>query len=282
METQSIMSVGAHADDVEAHSGGTLAKYHAQGYRIVYVQSTNNMSGTVSELGLDGSIRKRSEPPVPMMRRRKGEAEAAAALLETKPIHLDHPQRHCTGDGGSRIELRYGCALPEGVPADVPSILTAHEDAASRRRLVELILERDPACILTHGLCSGNIEHVATCLLVSRCFWEAVEAGYPGAFLHWREDYTSFGLANTKFDTFVDISDHLDTKMKLLAAHASQMPTAHRGDHGHRLRAMKRGVVCGCRAAEVFTWVAHDRRPDLDTTLEYYSPLLCELNQHTR
>ena len=26
--TQKIMAVGSHADDIEAHLGGTLAKYH--------------------------------------------------------------------------------------------------------------------------------------------------------------------------------------------------------------------------------------------------------------
>ena len=282
MERQKIMSVGAHADDIEVATGGTLAKFHDQGYEIVYVMSTNNMSGGVQELQPDGSIKRWKETPSPMMARRKRECDDVAALLGTTPIHLDHPQRHYTGERGDQVELRYGCALPEGVPEDVPSIVTAYEDEAARERLVDLILEHDPACIFSHGMCSGNIEHVATCLLVTKCYWQAVEAGYKGALLQWREDYTSFGMANTKWDTFIDISDYLDKKMALVGKHACQMPTAHTPDHGHRLRSMKWGAACGCKAAEVFTWVAQDRRPDLDARLPFYSPLLAELSQHTR
>jgi len=282
MKTQKIMSIGAHADDVEVGAGGTLAKCHDQGYEIVYVMSTNNMSGGVQEIQPDGAIKRWKETPVPMMARRKRECDEAAALLGTRPIHLDHPQRHYNGENGEQVDLRYGCALPEGVPDDVPSILTACEDEKSRKRLVELIMEHDPACIFAHGMCSTNIEHVATSILVTKCYWKAVEAGYKGAFLHWREDYTSYGVTNTRWDTFIDISDYLDKKMELIGKHACQMPTAHYPDHGHRLRPMKWGVACGCKAAEVFTWVAHDRRPDLDGTEPFYSPLLAELNQNTR
>ncbi len=282
MKKQKIMSIGAHADDVEINSGGTLAKCHEQGYEIVYVQSTNNMSGNVSELQPDGSIRRWKETTVPMMKRRKRECDAGAALLGTKPIHLDHPQRHYSGGDGEQIELRYGCVLPEGVPEDVPTILTAHEDAKSVQRVVDLILEHDPACILTHGVRTTSIEHVTTSLLVTKAYWKAVDAGYKGAFLHWLEDYTSLGVSNTQWDTYVDISDYLDRKMELIGLHACQMPTAHYPDNGHRLKARKRGVVCGCKAAEVFLWVSHDRRPDLDAQDLYYSPLLSELNQNTR
>lgn len=282
METQKVMAVGAHADDIEAHFGGTLLKCRDQKYEIVYVMSTNNMSGCAQEIQPDGSIKRWKEPPVKMMERRKRECDAAAAILGTKPIHLDHPQRHYNDENGNPLELRYGCKLPEGVPDDVPSILTAYEDANSIKRLVDLIMEHDPSCIFTHGMCSGNIEHLATSLLVTKSYWQAVEAGYKGALLHGREDYTSYGMVNCKWDTFVDISDYLDQRMELLGKHACQMPTAHYPDHGHRLRVMKKGTVCGCKAAEVFTWVSHERRPDLDTTKEFYSPLMDELVQNTK
>lgn len=278
---QRIMAVGAHADDIEIGVGGTLAKFHDQGYEIVYVMSTNNMSGSVSELQPDGSRKRWTETPIPMMTRRKRECDSAAALLDTKPIHLDHPQRHYNAPDGKQVELRYGCDLPEGVPADVPSILTAHEDAASRQRVVDLILEKDPACIFTHGPATTSVEHVTTSLLVTLSYWEAVDAGYKGALLHWRDDHTSLGLANAKWETYIDITGYLDRKMELIGKHACQMPTAHYPNHGHRLRVLKRGVACGCGAAEVFTWVSPERRPDLDDACVSYSALQAELNQNT-
>ena len=282
MNKQKIMSIGAHADDVEVATGGTLAKFHDLGYEIVYVMSTNNMSGGTQELQPDGTVKRWIEPNVDMMARRKRECDEAAALLDTQPIHLDHPQRHYRDEDLKQVELRYGCAKPAAVTGDVPTIITACEDEQSRKRLVDLIMEHDPACIFSHGMVSTNIEHVATSILVTKCYWLAVDAGYKGALLQWREDYTSYGLRNTQWDTFVDISDYLDRRMELVGKHACQMPTAHLPDHGHRLRPMKWGVACGCKAAEVFTWVSHDRRPDLDGTLPFYSPLLAELTQNTR
>lgn len=282
MKKQKIMSIGAHADDVEINTGGTLAKFHDQGYEIVYVQSTNNMSGDVSELQADGSVKRWREPPILMMKRRKNECDAAATMLGATPIHLDHPQRHYNDANGKYVELRYGCDYPEGIPEDTPSILTAHEDEKSVQRVVDLILEHDPACLFTHGIRSGSIEHVTTCLLVTKSYWKAAEAGFKGAFLHWQEDYTSLGVSNTQWDTHIDITNYLDQKMKLIGMHKCQMPTAHYPNHGHRLISRKRGVACGCGAAEPFLWVSHGRDVDLDSRELACSSLQAELNQNSR
>jgi LmbE family N-acetylglucosaminyl deacetylase len=280
---QKIMAIGSHADDNEAWMGGTLAKCYDQGYEIVYIMSTNNMSGGTQELQPDGSIKRWREGPAEMMARRKRECAEAAALLGTTPIHLDHPQRHYNGEGDvKKVKLEYGCPRPDCVPENTPTIISAYEDPASRKRMVDLILEHDPASIFTHGMCSTNIEHMGTSLLVTNAYWDAAKAGYKGSLLHWREGYTAYGPINTKWDTFVDISDYLDRRMELLGKHACQMPTAHEPDHGHRIWPMKRGVACGCKAAETFTWVARDRRPNLDEAETYYSPLLVELTQNSR
>lgn len=279
---QKVMSIGAHADDIEAASGGTLLKCKKNGYEIVYVMSTNNMSGGTRLLQPDGSIKSLKESNVDMMARRKRECDDAAAMLDTTPIHLDHPQRHYKNENFETLELRYGCSLPEGVSENIPSILTAYEDADSVTRLVDLILEHDPATIFCHGMSSGNIEHLATALLATKAYWQAVDAGYKGSMLHYREDDTAYGPINAKWDTFVDISDYLDERMELLGKHACQMPTAHDPEHGHRLRVMKKGVACGCKAAETFTWVNFDRRVDLDARLQYFSPLQTELFQNSK
>jgi LmbE family N-acetylglucosaminyl deacetylase len=269
-----IMVVGAHADDIEILAGGTLWKYHARGYEIVYVMSTDNMSGSVNTLQPDGTVTSAYEPPELMSARRKRECAAAAALLGTTPIHLDHPQRHYRDAAGVQHELRYGCARPFAVPPDVPTILTAYEDEPSVARLTHLILEHDPVCIITHDLAVPSIEHLATVLLVVASFWRAVDQGFRGALLQGREDELVFGDLNARWDTFVDISDCLDQKMQLIGCHACQMPTAHYPSHGHRQRPLKWGAACGCGAAEVFTWVWRGDRGD--------SPLLAELVRNSQ
>ncbi len=118
---RSILVVGAHADDIEIQTGGVLLKYRDAGYTVVYVMATNNMSGGVSELLSDGTIRTTREGTVDMMARRKRECDDGARALGTVPIHLDHPQRHYWDEVAQKdVELRYGCALPAGVARNVP------------------------------------------------------------------------------------------------------------------------------------------------------------------
>ncbi len=284
METQKVMSIGAHADDIEAHSGGTLLKCRDNKYEIVYVMTTNNMSGSLAELHPDGKVTHRGAPPEEVMKVRKQECADAAAMLNATVIHLDHPQRHYRDADNVKQTIEYGSKpLPKGInPEGLPSILTACEDKACIKRLADLILEHNPSCIFAHGVATHNIEHLASCLLSTNAYWEAVKAGFKGALLHFREDLTSLGPINAKFDTFIDISDYLDERMELLGKHVCQMPTAHHPDHGHRLRVLKKGVCCGCRAAETFTWVNHHQMPDMDCTFPFYSPLLAELEQNSK
>lgn len=277
---RSIMVVGAHADDIEIQAGGTLLKYRKAGYEAVYVMSTNNMSGVVAELLPDGTTRTKIEGSVDMMRRRKGECDIAAAALGTKPIHLDHPQRHYWGADGKQLEVRYGSPLPEAVHGDVPSILTAYEDPASVQRLTDLILEKDPECILTHGQAQVNIEHTATSLLVTNAYWKAVGVGYKGALLNWVEGHTSLGEFNNRWETFVDYATFVDRKMELIGMHRCQMPNAHLPTFSHRRRAAQWGVACGVGAAETFVWV---RRADVRVIHDSVQcDLVLELINHTR
>lgn len=280
---RSIMAVGAHADDIEIWVGGTLLKYRALGYEVVYVQSTNNMSGKNSWLQSDGTVHSVNESPLDMMRRRKAECDDAARVLGSVPIHLDHPQRHYHSSPQSpMIELRYGCALPEGVAANVPSILTAHEDSASVARVTDLILDRDPEVVLTHGVAQHNVEHFTTGLLVTYAYWNAVKQGYRGALLHWREANTTLGGINCRWETFVDYSPYLDQKMELIGKHACQMPKAHLPEFGHRNLCREWGTACGCQAAEVFTWVRRADRDFQEGQGSMGGNLLFELNQNSR
>ena len=278
---QSIMVVGAHADDIEIQTGGTLLKYRDAGYEVVYVMATNNMSGGVGELLEDGSVHTTHEGTVAMMVRRKRECDEAGAALGTTPIHLDHPQRHYWDDSGAEApELRFGCALPEGVAQDTPTILTACEDSASLKELADLILEKNPECVLTHGVAQMNPEHFCTSLLTTQSYWLAVEEGYRGALLHWREGHTRLGEFNCRWETFVDYTPYLDRKMALIGLHRCQMPKAHLPSFGHRTLAVRWGQACGCGAAEVFSWV---RRADYrDNQGIIYPPLTLELIRNTR
>ena len=276
---RTLMAVGAHADDIELDVGGTLLKYRDRGYSVVYVMSTNNMSGTLSEMKEDGTVSQRWLGPVGTMEVRKKEAADGAKAFGTTPIHLDHPQRHYNSDlvSGGSTEVQYGSELPEGVPLGTSTILTAHENPKCVKRLVDLILEHNPECIFTHGMDQKDMEHLGTALLVTKSYWEAVEAGgYEGGLLHWRSGATYLGELNCRWDTFVDITGYLDKKIDAVALHRCQIPNPYKPDFPPHQRALAWGTACGCECTEVFVIVSRGKRP------VQYTDFMLEIAQNAR
>jgi len=251
---QTLMAIGAHADDIEINVGGTFEKSFHAGYGIVYVMSTNNMSGEVAVLDAEGKRKCTKEANTAMILRRKRECADAAREWNTDPVHLDYPQRHYTDENLQRVDLRYGAPVPGSVTGDVPSILTACELPEPIERVAALILEKNPELVFTHPLATYNPEHFCTALLVANGYWKAVERGFQGGLLFWVEPETRFGSAYHRWETFIDYSPLLDRKMELIGKHRCQMPNAHLPDFGHRVVANGYGRACGCLAAECFIW----------------------------
>ena len=256
-----ILAVGAHADDIEIHCGGTLFKYMDRDYRIVYVMSTNNMCGGKRIRQPDGSWRKTSHYDAEeTMAYRKAETGRAARHFNTDPIHLDHPQRHCQmrGPDGTlaRTDVQYGVALPPGVPANVPTILTAHEHAPSVQRLADLILEHAPEVVLSHGHAETNPEHHGSFLLTAKAYARAVKGGHRGNMLYWNTHFSALGPRAGAWETWIDTDGHFESKIRALQEHVSQYPPDF--DHGAdfwRTHDALQGQVCGVKMAEGFTFV---------------------------
>lgn len=276
---KTLMGIGAHADDIELGIGGTFFKYMEKGYKLIYVMATNNMSGGRGKWKKDGGIEFERPSSLEEMAIRKSEAAAGARMFGTEPIHLNHPQRHYNLEDGSTAELRYGAALPEGVPEDAPSILTAHEDEESQERVVKLIFQHNPEFIITHGLNQSDIEHYGTTLLVTKSFWRAVEKGYKGGLLYFLHNISIHGEMSCRWNAFVDIGNYFEKKQKAVSLHKSQML------HRHPLRNINSawGTACGCELAEVFTI---GKRPELDSALpteymNYYPSFSMEIMQNS-
>lgn len=277
-----IMAVGAHADDIEIGAGGTIEKYFRVGYEVVYVMSTNNMSGSVHSLDADGNSVYADEANSEMMARRKRECDDAAREWNTTPIHLDYPQRHYLDENLKKFSLRYGAPVPSSVQEDVPSIILACEEKEPIARMRDLILEKNPEIILTHPLATYNPEHWGTTMLVCNAYWEAVKMGYQGAVLQWLEPQTRFGAFYNRWETFVDYSPYLDRKMELIGKHACQMPKAHLSNFGPRILAQEYGKACGCLAAECFIWTQRTSHKEKQHGFPVYSGLMLELLKNSR
>ena len=252
---RALMAIGAHADDIEFNIGGTLLKYHDAGYEIDYVMSTNNFSGEWKIRNPDGSLTRESPRWDRMMAKRKEEAAAAAAVVGTEPMHLDHPQSHYTNDAGERVDVRYGAEAPGPFGPDVPTILTAWGNPVCAGRLADLIVERNPEAVLVHPMISNNLEHVATCLLTTKAYWQAVREGYQGMLLHWHEmGVGDFADTYLHWDTYIDVTDVWERKIEWIGVHACMVPNPSEAEHASR------DVVYGCAYAEVFNVVSRGRR----------------------
>lgn len=242
-----IMAIYSHADDIEGNAGGTILKYLEQGYKLVYVMSTNNMSGGWNYLKEDGSIASNPVPWYVIMPQRKLEAANAAKLMNDAVVyHLDHAQRHYRDRDGVMHTVGYGtepanCVVPE------TSILTAHEDPAARKQIADLVEKYQPEAVFTHDTIQLDMEHIATSVLVTRALKECKYKGM--ILLSPCVDEPFCGNIYNCCQSFVDVTDFYDRKMDLIKVHNCQMPKV---DH-LTWRPWKRAAKC--KYAEVFAVV---------------------------
>ncbi len=277
MNKKSLMVIAAHCDDIELNFAGTMLKYHEQfGYEIVYVQSTNNMSGGWSEAteGVSVGLSKLPEwitekkstvseaygrithlvPWYYEIQQRKSEAaNAARDCFNTVPIHLDYAQRHYTDRNLKVVDLRYGAPAPDCYDPAIPTIMTACDDPAQVERVAKLILEKNPEVILTHPAVDYTFEHTGTTLLVEKAFHKAQAAGYDGSFLCATVPYRNqMGGFYDRWDSFIDTTGFMEKKIDAIAKHACQIP---RPDHLDLFDAFAGRMCGGCKSAETHTVV---------------------------
>src|SRR5438477_4043609 len=85
-----ILIIGAHPDDADIKTGGTAAQWCRLGHVVRMVSLTNGQAGHHTMAGPD------------LARRRRAEAQAAAAVIGATYDVLDHPD----GELDDRLELR--------------------------------------------------------------------------------------------------------------------------------------------------------------------------------
>ncbi len=260
------MCIGAHADDIEFKAGGTCLKYLDKGYKFDYVMSTNNMSGRLHIVEKDNTITHAECEPTIMEPIRKREAAAGALILETVPVHLDHPQRHYTGPDLQRVQEGYGVPVPKGATLGRPSIMVAYDDSESVDRVKDLILERAPEAVLTENLISESPEHYGTAMLLLRGYRKAVKAGYSGPLLFWNDfcQSTELDLSFFLWDSFIDITGLRERQFEFLRAHITMVPFPERMDY------LDFTAQTGVKDAEMFKFASpiRDFKPSGDFTEE--------------
>ncbi len=190
------MVVVAHADDAEYGCSGTVAKLCAEGWEMTYVLCTDGSKGS--------SDREISESELSAMRR--DEQIAAGKVLGLKDVaFLGYPDSY------------------------LQPTLDVRRDIARqiRRHKPDIVICQYPMRILDGGWGVGHPDHMAageaTLAAVfptardHMTFPELVEEGYEP---HKVAEVWIMG--HPEPDVSIDVTDHLETAVKALAAHASQ------------------------------------------------------------
>ncbi len=230
-----LIFVGAHPDD-ETSVGGTIAKHVDRGHEATIVVATRGGRGHWSM------------PSEEMERIRTGEMEKAAKILGASLEFLDY------------------------LDADVPA------DDALKNELVDVVRRLKPELVITYHPLVWRDDHRRVGLAAANeCFKAClplVETRYP-AYRPVPDIYfIGDPMVPMEPDTYIDISDYMDTKIAALKQHTSQWVRGEIDeDNGTstldevvqrvRHRARQRGLESGVMYAEAFI-SQHGRKRSLD------------------
>ncbi len=217
-----VLAFGCHPDDVEIACAGTLAKYVAQGHNVTVCHVAN------------GDLGHAVIPPGELRDIRRKEASSAGKLAGISVI-----------------------------TCDIGDLMVYEGQKEQRDKVVDVIRQVQPDIIITHSPNDYMPDHLAVSRLVFDASFAASVPHYqPGAAqaaaitpLYYMDTLAGVNFLPTEY---VDISDTIDLKLKMLDQHESQIRWMR--DHDGidflefvRTCARYRGLQCSVDYAEAFT-----------------------------
>jgi LmbE family N-acetylglucosaminyl deacetylase len=215
-----VLAVVAHPDDAEILCAGTLARAKRDGATVgICVLCRGDRGQPAAPIANLTAVRQR-------------EMAAAAKLLEA-------------------VLLRGG--FSDGQLVDGPT---------QRRKLIELYRRFRPTLVLAHWKEDYHCDHRAAGALAEAASWLCASAGHrtrtaptAGQPALWWMD--TMNMAGFEPGFFVEVSDQIDLKRRMLACHRSQLRRSGAGDFASLEELMigqarARGAQAGVAAAEAF------------------------------
>ena len=223
--------VTPHPDDAESGCGGTVAGWIKEGTVVVYVLCTNGDKGS-------GDLEMTSQRLAAMREVEQG--EAARVMGVAKVVYLRHP------DGGLEDTSEFRGELVKAIRTYRPSTILCPDP-----------LRRGSYLHRDHRVC-GQV---------------TLDAAFPYArdHLHYPEHFRQDGLEPHKVgdallwgteepDTFVDISDTIELKIRSLKEHVSQVSGSDRDvDEFVKANALRIGQRADLPYAEAFRRISFRR-----------------------
>lgn len=181
-----ILAFGAHPDDIEIQCAGTLYKYAKQGHQVFMACASN---GDMGHMHI---------PPKELAKIRESEMRNAAKKINAEVIWLNI--------SGAII----------------------YEDDPTRLAFIDAIRKVKPDIVITHHPNDYHENHRSTSRLVRESIFQAsiphIKTSYPAIettpSLYYMDNFTGLKFTPTHF---VDISDEMDMKIKMLQSHESQL-----------------------------------------------------------
>ena len=202
-----ILIIGAHPDDADIKAGGTAARWCAGGHVVRMVSLT------------DGRAGHHAMPGAELARRRRSEAQAAAAVIGASYDILDHP------DGELDDRLDYRREVIRLIRSFRPDLIITHRssDYHPDHRFAGLLVQ-DASYLLTVPAICPDVPHVAACPVI----------------LHFSDAFTR----PCRFEphVVVDIDAEFDRMIAMLHCHQSQFYEWLPYNAGHRTRS-RRGTT---------------------------------------
>ncbi|WP_342450352.1 PIG-L deacetylase family protein [Arthrobacter pigmenti] len=224
-----VLCFVAHPDDIDFGAAGTIATWTASGVDVQYCIMTDGDAGGFSD-----------EHRPDIVERRRQEQRSAAGLVGVETVHF--------------LGHRDGYLEPtEELVASVVELI--------RRERPQIVLSMHPERNWER-IQKSHPDHLACGEAVTRAIYPAVENQYAFPELAakgldaYRVPWLWFFGGPTQLENhFVDVTEHVEDKMRALHFHASQHPDIDRMDRAVRafLSAnAERGGLRQGRSAEVF------------------------------
>lgn len=217
---ETVLAIVAHPDDAELLCAGTLARARNDGAEVAIAVLCQGDKGQPAEAIADLAAVRRQE------------MRAAAALLGAQLLLGEQPD--------------------SGLVDDLPT----------RHLVVDLIRTVRPTLVLAHAPNDYHADHRAASSLVEATSWTCASNGWDSRLppldappaVWWMD---TVGMHDFEPGFYVDVSDTMAIKERMLQEHASQLQRGGDDDFAPLLDLMRqqagtRGMQCGVAAAECF------------------------------
>ncbi|MBQ2968593.1 MAG: PIG-L family deacetylase [Clostridia bacterium] len=224
-----VLAITCHPDDMELTCCGTLLKYKARGDEVFVCHVANGNMGHMVIM------------PDELRDIRRKEAQNAAALA------------------GFEI-----------VTADIGDLTVNSADMEQIRKIIKVIRDVKPDVILTHAPEDYCSDHREVSKIVFKASFDAScphfmpdlgeATGVPAVFY-----FDTAAGVNFVPTEYVDVTDFMDLKVKMLECHESQLVWLKDHDgidvvQNQKIYALYRGLQCGVKYAEGFKPLLADQR----------------------